>query len=143
MLFRSDGKITFLKYWHENQFVQGGENVFSIVPEDKEELIGKALLPIARSGKVKTGQRVIIRFANYPDQEFGIVNGIVSSISLVPQDNNYQISITLPKGLTTNYGETLPITYEMKASAEIVTENLSLLERFFMPLRKILNEGFM
>ena len=138
-----EGKITFLKYWHENQFVQGGETVFSIIPEEKEELIGKALLPIARSGKVKTGQRVIIRFANYPDQEFGIVNGIVSSISLVPQENNYQISITLPDGLITNYGETLPITYEMKASAEIVTENLSLLERFFMPMRKILKEGFM
>ena len=138
-----EGKITFLKYWHENQFVQNGENVFAIIPEEKGELIGKALLPIARSGKVKTGQRVIIRFANYPDQEFGIVNGIVSSISLVPQENNYQISIILPDRLITNYGKALPVTYEMKASAEIVTENLSVLERFFMPMKKIIKEGFM
>jgi len=138
-----DGKITFLKYWHENQFVQAGENAFAIVPEEKDELMGKALLPIVRSGKVKTGQRVIIRFANYPDQEFGIVNGIVSSISLIPQEDNYQISIIFPDGLTTNYGKKLPVTYEMKASAEIVTENLSLLERFLMPVRKMLNEGFM
>jgi len=30
----------------------------------------------------------------------------------------------------------------MRASAEIVTENLSLLERFIMPIKKILKEGF-
>jgi len=137
-----EGKITFLKYWHENQFVQVGENVFAIVPDEKEELVGKALLPITRSGKVKTGQRVIIRFANFPDQEFGIVEGIVSTISLVPMENNYQVSIFFPHGLTTNYGETLPVTFEMKASAEIVTEDISLLERFFMPMRKIIKEGF-
>ena len=136
-----DGKITFIKYWNENQFIIGGESVFTIVPEENKELIGKALLPIVRSGKVEAGQKVIIRFVNYPDQEFGIVDGIVSSISLVPLEDNYQVDISLPKGLTTNYGKTLPVTYEMKASAEIVTENISLLERFFMPLKKIFKEG--
>ena len=137
-----DGKVTFIKYWNENQFVQGGESVFTVVPDEKEELIGKALLPIVRSGKVKTGQKVIIRFVNYPDQEFGIVDGLVNAISLVPLDDNYQVEISLPKGLTTNYGKTLPVTFEMRASAEIVTENLSLLERFIMPIKKILKEGF-
>ena len=137
-----DGKITFLTYWNENQFVQGGGNVFTVVPDEKEELIGKALLPIVRSGKVKTGQKVIIRFVNYPDQEFGIVDGMVSSISLVPLEDNYQVEISLPKGLTTNYGKTLPVTFEMKASAEIVTEDQSLLERFLMPVKKMLKEGF-
>jgi len=136
-----EGTITFTKYWNENQFIQAGENVFTIVPSEKDELIGKALLPIQRSGKVKTGQRVIIRFANFPDQEFGIVNGTVSSISLVPVENYYQIEIALPEGLTTNYRKTLPVSFEMKATAEIVTEDISLLERLFMPIRKIIKEG--
>jgi HlyD family secretion protein len=30
----------------------------------------------------------------------------------------------------------------MKAAAEIVTEDLRLIERFFMPVRKALKEGF-
>jgi len=135
------GKVTFTKYWNENQYMQAGENAFTIVPNEEDELIGKALLPIVRSGKVKTGQRVIIRFVNYPDQEFGIVEGIVNSISLVPTDNNYLVEITLPNGLITNYRKTLPVTHEMKAAAEIVTENLSLLERFLMPVKKIFKEG--
>ncbi|MDR1203852.1 MAG: HlyD family secretion protein [Tannerellaceae bacterium] len=137
-----EGNVTFTNYWNENQYVNAGESVFSIVPDKKEEIIGKALLPIARSGKVKTGQRVIIRFNNFPDQEFGIVNGVVNAISLVPADNNYQVEIGLPDGLVTNYNKTLPVTHEMKASAEIVTEDLRLIERFFMPLKQVLKEGF-
>ena len=139
-----EGKVTFTRYWNENQFIQAGENVFTIVPDEDadEELIGKALLPIARSGKVKVGQRVIVRFANFPDQEFGIVDGLVNSISLVPLENNYLVEITLPNGLKTNYKKTLPVTHEMKATAEIVTENLSLLERFLMPVKKIFKEGY-
>lgn len=137
------GKVTFITYWNENQFVQAGETAFTVVPEKEEELlIGKALLPVERSGKVKPGQRVIVRFSNFPDQEFGIVNGKLASISLVPADNNYMAEISFPNGLTTNYGVSLPLSHEMKASAEIVTEELRLIERFFMPLRKALKEGF-
>jgi HlyD family secretion protein len=136
------GKVTFTKYWNENQYVTAGEGVFTVVPGENVVLIGKAMLPVSRSGKVKEGQRVMIRFANFPDQEFGIVNGIVNRISLVPSDNNYQVEIGLPDGLTTNYGKTLPVTHEMKASAEIVTEDLRLIERFFMPIKKALKEGF-
>ena len=137
-----EGKVTFTKYWNENQFVTAGDNVFSVIPDREDELLGLALLPVLRSGKVRTGQRVIIRFLNFPDQEFGIVNGRVHSVSLVPAENNYRVEIALPDGLTTNYGKTLPVTHEMIASAEIVTEDLRLIERFFMPLKKILKEGF-
>jgi HlyD family secretion protein len=137
-----EGKVTFTRYWNENQFVSAGDNVFTVVPDREDELLGWALLPVPRSGKVKTGQRVIIRFLNFPDQEFGIVSGRVHSISLVPAENNYRVEIALPDGLTTNYGKTLPVTHEMKASAEIVTEDLRLIERFFMPVKRVLREGF-
>lgn len=137
-----EGKVTFTKYWNENQYVPASENVFTVVPAEKEELVGKALLPVQRSGKVKTGQRVIIRFANYPDQEFGIVNGRVSVISLVPSEDNYMVEIAFPDGLTTNYKKKLPVSHEMTATAEIVTEELRLIERFFQPLKRILKEAF-
>ncbi len=135
------GKVTFTTYWNENQYVPAGETVFTVVPTTDGELMGKALLPVARSGKVKVGQRVIVRFLNYPDQEFGMVNGKVNSISLVPSGNNYAVEIAFPQGLTTNYGKTLPISYEMGATAEIVTEDLRLIERFFLPLKKVFREG--
>lgn len=137
-----EGTVTFTNYWNENQFVTSGDPVFSIVPKSKEELVGRAMLPVERSGKVKTGQRVIVRLANYPDQEFGIVNGTLSSVSLVPMENNYMVEITFPDGLISNYGKKLPVSHEMKATAEIVTEDLRLIERLFFPLKKIMKEAF-
>lgn len=136
------GKITFSTYRIENLYVSQGENIFTVVPEESDILLGKANLPIYRSGKVIEGQRVIIRFNNFPDQEFGFVEGRVSSVSLVPSDENYLVEIALPNGLKTNYGKELPASQEMKASADIVTEDLRLIERFIMPLKKVLKEGF-
>ncbi|MCC8133595.1 MAG: HlyD family secretion protein [Tannerellaceae bacterium] len=137
-----EGVVTFTKYWNENQTITAGESVFSVVPDKEVEMIGVSMLPLARSGKVKSGQRVLIRFANYPDQEFGLVNGRVAGISLVPAEDNYRVEIELPDGLRTNYGKELPVSQEMQATAEIVTEDLRLIERFFQPLKKILKEGF-
>lgn len=136
-----EGKVTFTKYWNDRQYIPNGEKIFTIVPYEKDEIVGKALLPVQRSGKVKIGQRVIVRFTNFPDQEFGIVNGKVQRISLVPTDANYIVEISFPDGLTTNYNKTLPFSHEMTATAEIVTDDLRLIERFIMPIKKIFYEG--
>lgn len=136
------GTVTFTKFWSVNQNISSGEVVCTVLPDTEDNILGKALLPLQNSGKVKTGQRVIVRFSNFPDQEFGIVNGTVSAISLVPLDGNYTIEIAFPDGLITNYGKVLPVSPEMQASAEIITDDLRLLERLFMPLKKILKEGF-
>lgn len=138
----SEGRVQLLRQGVPNLFVSAGDVFGRIVPEGGETWIGRALLPIQRSGKVKVGQRVIVRFSNFPDQEFGIVNGRLSSVSMVPTEDNYMVEIAFPHGLTTNYGKHLSVSYEMKATAEIVTDDLRLIERFFQPLKKIFKEGF-
>lgn len=137
----AEGKVQLLQQGYPNLYVTGGETFARIIPDDRGEWLGRALLPVARSGKVKAGQRVIVRFSNFPDQEFGIVNGKVASVSLVPMEDNYMVEISFPDQLVTNYGICLLVSQEMKASAEIVTEDLRLIERFFLPLKKILKEG--
>jgi len=135
-----NGKITFTGYWIENQNVTMGETVFSVIPLQKTDLIGKAQLPIARSGKVKKGQQVNIHFLNYPDNEFGMVRGIVSNISLVPVNDYYALEISFPKGLQTTYKKDLPFSQEMTANIEIITEDMRLIERFILPLKRIWKE---
>ena len=46
-------------------------------------------------------------------------------------------SAELPNGMQTNYGKDLPLTREMKGIAEIVTEDMRLIERLLTPLRKL------
>lgn len=142
-----DGEITFTQYWTSNQNVVAGNVVFNVVPVNQGEIIGKALLPIERSGKVKKGQKVNIRFNNYPDKEFGIVQGVVENISLIPVADgqnvkNYMVDIRLPNGLRTSYNKELPFLPETEGQADIITEDISLLERFLMPIRKVVMEGF-
>ena len=48
--------------------------------------MGKSLLPAERSGKVKIGQTVNVSFDNFPNNEFGIVKGVIKNISLVPSE---------------------------------------------------------
>jgi len=140
-----DGKITFSKYWIENQNVSAGEEVFTIVPDSAYNIIGKATLSVTRSGKVKIGQKVNIRLDNFPDNEYGILRGKVVNISLVPsqtnQISNYTVEISLPNGLITTYKKELPFLPNMQGQAEIITDDISLLERFFLPVKKILKES--
>lgn len=134
-----DGVVTQMGIWSANQNVNLGETVFSVVPHTKSMSKGKALLPIHRAGKVKEGQQVNVRLENFPDQEFGYLYGRVESVSTLPNaDGFYVVEISFPKGMETNYGKILPITQEMQGVADIITDDLRLLERLLMPLNKIL-----
>jgi len=142
-----DGEITFSQYWTENQNILAGDIVFNIVPANQGKIIGKALLPTERSGKVKVGQKVNIRFANYPDNEYGIVRGYVKNISLIPSISGnegskvYTVDIELPDGLKTTYNKELPFLPEMQGQSDIITDDITLLERFLLPLKKVLMES--
>jgi len=137
-----DGKISFTNYWVSNQHVQAGEDVFTVIPVSESRPVGKAMLPVARSGKVTAGQKVNIRLYNFPDSEFGMLKGIVNHVSLVPATSGsatyYVVEIALPEGLHTSYKKELPYLPNMQGIADIITEDMSLLERFVMPVRKIL-----
>ena len=111
----------------------------SVLPNDKELVVGRMLIPSVNSGKVKPNQKVLVKLDNYRYQEFGIVEGRVQNISLTPDDNgNYYVDVILPKGLRTSYNKTLTFDKELKGNAEIVTQDLRLIERFFYQIRKLL-----
>lgn len=135
----TNGVVSFQQFWGENQFVKSGDVVMSILPENTKSLIGRMQIPSANSGKVQTGQKVLIKLDNYRFQEYGIIEGKVQNISLTPDENgNYYVDVILPKGLKTSYNETLTFDKELKGNGEIVTEDLRLIERFFFQIRKLL-----
>lgn len=118
------GVVTFLQVWTENQTINVGDNVFSIIPNAKNGFVGKVKAPALNSGKIKVGQTVNIRLANFPDREFGVLKGKIKNISLVPdKDGNLLLDVELPNGLMTSYKKKILFQQEMKGSAEIVTED--------------------
>lgn len=139
-IFRSseEGVVTFMQIWSVNQNITAGENMFSIIPTHQNGFIGKLKAAALNSGKIKENQRVNIRLANYPDREFGIVKGEVKRISLTPdKDGNLLMDISLPNGLMTSYKKKIKFQQEMRGSADIITEDLRLLERIFYQFRSM------
>jgi multidrug resistance efflux pump len=133
-----DGKVTFLQLWSVNQTVTSGDNVFAIIPSNETNYIGKLKAIAQNSGKIKVGQEVNIRLANYPDREFGIIKGKVKSISLTPdKDGNLLIDVSLPNGLKTSYKKDIAFQQEMSGNADIITEDLRLLERLLYQFKDV------
>ncbi|CAA7195689.1 HlyD family secretion protein [Chryseobacterium potabilaquae] len=134
-----DGIASFQQFFGENQFIKTGDPILSILPKNKEKLVGRMLVPATNSGKITPGEKVLIKLDNYRFQEYGIVEGKVQSISLSPDEKgNYYVDITLPKGLKTSYNKNLTFDKELRGSAEIVTQDLRLIERFLYQIRKLL-----
>lgn len=133
-----DGKVSFLQLWAENQTVNAGDNVFVIIPTYESGYIGKVKAPVQNSGKIKVAQTVNIRLANYPDREFGIIKGNIKAISLIPdKDGNLLINVSLPKDLETSYKKKIVFQQEMQGTADIVTEDLRLIERILYQFRDL------
>ncbi|CAH0335331.1 hypothetical protein FVB9288_00967 [Flavobacterium sp. CECT 9288] len=133
-----NGKVSFLQLWAENQTVNTGDNVFAIIPKNENGYIGKLRAPAQNSGKIKMGQTVNIRLANYPDREFGIIKGSINAISLTPdKEGNLLINASLPKGLETSYKKQISFQQEMSGTADIITEDLRLIERLLYQFRDI------
>lgn len=134
-----EGTVSFQKNWSINQFIKTGDIIVSIFPKNNELLIGKMMIPSINSGKVKPNQKVLIKLDNYNYQEFGIVEGIIQSISLTPDNEGYYyVHITLPRKLKTSFGKNLPFNRELRGDAEIITEDLRLMQRIFFRLRVLL-----
>ena len=138
-----DGKVTIFDVWNKNQNVRIGDILYTIVPQDYDKLVGKLSVPIQNSGKVELGQRVIIKLDNYPSQEWGSLKGEIVNISDVPRRDSEQAGYTIyvdVDDLTTSYGKEIDFKQEMQGSAEIVLEELTILERIFYQIRSILDE---
>lgn len=136
-----EGRVSFLNFWNKNQSVQEGDLLFTIIPMNNASFLAKLKAPPQNSGKIKIGQLVNIKLENYPSSEFGVLKGTISSVSLVPdQDGFYLIDASLSDKLITSYRKEIDFKQEMKANAEIVTDDLRLIERLFYQFTKVIRD---
>ena len=134
-----EGNVVFVKKEKQNQKIEQGELIFSILPTSNQEYVGELRVPSQNLGKIKEGQKVNIKLDNYPDDEFGVLQGRISNVSWVPDGaGDYLVEVELSKNLITSYGKRIDFKYEMKGTAEVVTEDLRFLERVFSQFKNIL-----
>jgi multidrug resistance efflux pump len=124
------GKVVFFKFWKENQYVDNGESVLMIVPP-VQNYLARAFLPVAGAGKVKAGQKVLIKLSSYPFEEYGMINGKVQTVSAVSLDTSYAMEIQLTSALTTSSGKSIPPQPQLSGTAEVLTNDKNIFERLF------------
>lgn len=135
-----NGRVTFLRDLKKNDYLQERQMVVSIVPTNNLKPIAKLKTNIKNSGKIKIGQRVHIMLENYSYIEYGMLVGTVSNISLIPDaDNFYFIDVALNNELVTTYNKRLDFKHELFGKAEIITQDLRLIERVLNQLKNLVN----
>jgi multidrug resistance efflux pump len=132
----SEGKLIFLKSLTENQFIKSTDTLFAVVPI-QNQYIATVDIPVKGMGKARIGQKVIIKLDDYPFQEFGMLEGQVTSMAPSINVRTYRVMVSLPNGLKSTYNQNFVIKTEMAGTAEIVTADLRLIERAFYGLRKL------
>lgn len=133
-----NGKVTFTSFWSENQVINPGELLATVVPGNPRSVLIRAKVPVAGSGRVKPGQEVNIKLSGYPYLEYGVLKGRISAVSLVPVDETYIADIELVNGMRTSYNREIGYINGMTGTAEIITENNRLIYRFIKPLRSVI-----
>ena len=132
------GIVNMMGSWRQNQFVDAGQLMMIVLPDVSPISIGRAKLPAAGAGKVKVGQIVRVRLSNYPYSEYGYVEGLVCTMSAIPdKESNYFLEISFPNGLLTNYGKKLPHAKQMIGTAEIMVKDKRLINHLLEPIRNI------
>jgi multidrug resistance efflux pump len=133
-----DGIFRFQNSWKENQLIKTGDLFATILPENQQQFIGKLNVLSQNSGKIKQNQKVLIKLENFPYQEYGMLEGKIQAMSTVTdKDGNYFIEITIPNGLTTTFDKKIKFDKELTGQADIITDEMRLIERIFYQFRKL------
>lgn len=129
-----DGVINFVRTYEENQEIQKGSVLF-IIEQRRKGYFVELYIPKNSFGKVKLGQEVLLKFHAYPYQQHGIVLGRIQYISNFPIDSGYYAMVSLKNDLNTTYNKKIPYLNYATAQAEIVTDKLRLIDRFYNNFR--------
>jgi multidrug resistance efflux pump len=133
------GKVIFQTTIQENQTITSDQELFYIGSSANSQNVGDVNIPQDNFGKIKLGQKVIIRFNSFASEEFGTVAGEVIYISQIPaKDNTYLVKIGLTNGLKTTYNKKITFRNGMLANIDIITEDRSLADKILYQFRKAL-----
>lgn len=133
-----NGTVYNLKVVEAGANVQAGEELLSILPEGAP-LILQAKVLNRDIGFVEPGMPVKVKLETFPYQEFGLLEGTVTSISpnaVQEQEVGlvYPTRIEIQQPFVTIQGQEIPLTPGMAATAEVVTRQRTVLSFILDPI---------
>lgn len=79
------GRVNELRKFNIGDYIVPGEEILTIVPDNKTELKAELYIEPAYIARVKTGQKAVLRFPGLPPSKYGKIE---AEIDLIPADYN-------------------------------------------------------
>ena len=140
-----DGVVSSFNIRNIGEVVQPGQTLAEIAPQ-AAPLVLSATLPNQEAGFVKIGMPVQVKLDAYPYQNYGIVNGKVTSISPdAKQDKQlgpvYQVEVSLNRHSITANQQTINFKAGQTATVEIITRRRHISDILLDPIKQLQKSG--
>jgi multidrug resistance efflux pump len=130
------GTFSFSGYFAENQLLKNG-TLLGWVSTPHSIWYAEMIIPQYNFGRVALSQTVLLRISAYPQEQFGLLEGTISDIKPIATDSGFLARVSLPAAIT-NWNKKIDLRQGLTAEADIITENLNLLQQFYQnTLRQI------
>ncbi|MCW1962531.1 HlyD family efflux transporter periplasmic adaptor subunit [Chryseobacterium viscerum] len=124
------GKVQFLSFLKNNQYINHQDPIFAIVPASNK-VNGQMLISDFGLGKIKQSQDVLIRLNNFPHEEYGVIKAKVIKVSFLGNtvktvngdEKKYMVDLAI-----TAAGDMI-LSDGVVGEGEILTDNKRLYER--------------
>ena len=78
---------------------------------------------------------VNIKLSGFPYMQYGVLKGKIISLSQVPGEGGFSADIELTEGMTSTYSEKIKFIHQMDGTADIITKDSRLINKFIRPIR--------
>ncbi|QNR84740.1 HlyD family efflux transporter periplasmic adaptor subunit [Pedobacter riviphilus] len=133
------GKLSFAGIVQQNQNIQANQEVFIVNPGNAN-FFGEIQIPQYNMGKIRKGERTLVKLKSYPFEQYGMIRGRLTFISDVAyKDSVFIAKVSFEKFENKDPSRKIILKNGMQADAEIITEESSLLQRFFRNITKMMH----
>jgi multidrug resistance efflux pump len=131
------GTVKFIGFIQTNQNLKAGQDVF-FINHRKSNFFGELHLPQNNLGKIKIGQKVLIKLRSFPFEQFGMLTGRITYIADLPFKDSSFIS-KVEFDLTPKFQSHLfrYLKPGMIGDAEVITKDLSIFNRLTQSVIKL------
>ena len=128
-----DGIIQEISVFNEGDWIQSGQQLFNLIPDDEHYTTVKLSIPAKQAGKIENGMKVKMRFPGLPYHEFGGTEGTIITIDpdITHSQNGeafFLIKATLEnQSLTDKKGKRYPLKVGLQVDARIIISKKTIL----------------
>jgi len=124
------GRVSFAGIIQQGQNVVNNQEVFIINPGNTD-FFGEIEIPQYNMGKIRTGERTLVKLKSYPYEQYGMIRGRLTYISDVAlKDSVFIAKVSFDHFENKDPKRIVVLKNGMRAEAEIITEQSTLLDRF-------------